>query len=74
MNRLKIQLTTQSDVVEFVRIANTESSSIYLEHGEKFSVDAKSLMGVLYGVSDFKDLYVSCEDVNVLNKFNKFTA
>lgn len=74
MHRLRIYLDTQSDVREFVNIANTfpEDTPVLLEDGTHFTADAKSMMGVMYGKFEFKELYVMSEDVDVLRKFDKF--
>lgn len=74
MHRLRIYLDTQSDVREFVNIANTfpEDMPVLLEDGMHFVADAKSMMGVMYGKLEFAELFVISEDVDVLTKFDKF--
>lgn len=58
MNKIKVVLDTQSDISEFVSIATTIEDPVYLEDGTGFRVNAKSLMGVMYGTCEFNDLYV----------------
>ena len=74
MNRIRVVLDTQTDVTEFVNIANSfpETTHIFLEDGTGFRADAKSLMGVMYGRFEFKELYVLSEDSQLSNKFIKF--
>ena len=72
MNKIKVILDTQTDVREFVNIANSIDSSVYLEDDTGFRVDAKSLLGVMYGISEFESLYVLSDYEHISTKFNKF--
>lgn len=72
MNKIRVALDTQSDVREFVNIANSINSFVYLEDGTGFRVDAKSLLGVMYGMGEFKSLYVLSDYEHISTKFNKF--
>ena len=74
MNKVRVIIDTQSDVAEFVNIANSypEDVSIYLEDGTGFRADAKSLMGVMYGRFEFKELWVISDDSTISTKFIKF--
>lgn len=72
MNKLQIRLDTQSDVSEFVGLANSISYSVYLEDGTGFRADGKSLLGVMYSMLEFKRLYVISDYENLETKFNKF--
>jgi hypothetical protein len=74
MNKIRVVIDTQSDVTEFVSIANTfpETTPVFLEDGTGFRADAKSLMGVMYGRFEFKELWVISDYENLENKFNKF--
>jgi phosphotransferase system HPr-like phosphotransfer protein len=74
MNKIKVVLDTTTDVTEFVNLANTIEEDVFLEDGKQFRADAKSLMGVMYGKFEFKELYVISESDIILNKFNKFIA
>lgn len=72
MNKIKIRLDTQNDIIEFVNIAKEIEEFVALEDGTHFRVNAKSLMGVMYGVHEFNELYVwsDCEKLSSL--FGKF--
>lgn len=72
MNKIKVILDTQSDVTEFVGLATSISDPVYLEDGTGFRANGKSLMGVMYGKFEFKELYVLSDYENLENKFNKF--
>ena len=72
MSKIKVILDTQSDITEFVGIAVSIDENVYLEDGTGFRANAKSLMGVMYGTSEFKDLYVLSENENIASKFRKF--
>ena len=72
MNKIRIALETQTDVREFVNIANSIEEEVFLEDGTRFRADAKSLMGVMYGRFEFKEMYVLSEFPNLTSKFNKF--
>lgn len=72
MNKIRVILDTQSDVREFVNIANTIEEDVYLEDNTNFRADAKSLMGVMYGKFEFKELYVLSDYEMLSNKFVKF--
>lgn len=72
MNKIKVRLDTQSDVSEFVGLATSILEEVFLEDGNKLRVNAKSLMGVMYGTSEFNDLYVLSENEHISSKFIKF--
>ena len=72
MSRLKIVLDTATDVTEFVGLANTITVPVYLEDGNGLVIDAKSLMGVMYGKTEFVNLWVKSDYENLSTKFRKF--
>ena len=72
MSRLKIVLDTATDVTEFVGLANTITVPVYLEDGNGLVIDAKSLMGVMYGKTEFVNLWVKSDYENLTTKFRKF--
>ena len=72
MNRIKVVLDTQSDVSDFVNIATSITEPVYLEDGSGLRVDGKSLLGVMYGTGEFKDLYVLSDNDTISTKFLKF--
>lgn len=65
-------MDTQSDVTEFVTLANTIEEEVFLEDSTLYRVNAKSLMGVMYGVKEFNELYVWSDYDNLSSKFMKF--
>ena len=72
MNKIRVIIDTQSDVREFVNIASTIEEEVFLEDGTHFRADAKSLMGVMYGKVEFKELYVLSDNDMIASKFSKF--
>ena len=72
MNKVRVIIDTQSDVVEFVNIANTIEEDVFLEDGKQFRANAKSLMGVMYGKFEFKELWVLSDHEMLSSKFVKF--
>lgn len=72
MNKIRVVLDTQSDVRDFVNIANTIEQNVYLEDSTNFRADAKSMMGVMYGRFEFKELWVLSESEHLPTKFSKF--
>lgn len=69
---LKIVLDTATDITEFVGLANTITVPVYLEDGNGLVIDAKSLMGVMYGKMEFVNLWVKSDYENLTTKFKKF--
>lgn len=72
MSKIKVILDTESSIKEFVGLASTINEPVYLEDGVGLRVNAKSLMGVMYGTSEFVNLYVISENENIASKFIKF--
>ena len=72
MSKIKVVLDTQSAISEFVQLANTIEERVHLEDGTGFKVNGKSIMGVMYGTSEFKDLYVISDNDTIATKFLKF--
>ena len=72
MNKIKVILDTQKDVSDFVGLATTINEPVFLEDGTGFRVNAKSLMGVMYGTSEFNNLYVISDSDIISSKFIKF--
>ena len=60
--RLKIHLNTQKDVQKLVQIATAVSEDVWLTDADhNLKVSGKSLLGALYTMSDWDDIYVECE-------------
>ena len=72
MNKIQVRLETGKDCAEFVNIANTINEKVFLEDGTGFRADGKSLMGVMYGKHEFKELYVLSDNNSIATKFMKF--
>ena len=72
MNKIRIRLDTQSDIAEFVNIANTIDDPVTIEDGKNYKVNGKSLLGAMYGTTEFKDLYVVSDNDTIATKFLKF--
>lgn len=72
MSKIKVILDTESSINEFVGLASSINEPVFLEDGNGLRVNAKSLMGVLYGTSEFSTLYVISENENIASKFMKF--
>ena len=72
MNKIQVILDTQTDVLEFVNIANTIQEDVFLEDSSLFRANAKSILGVMYGMSEFKELHVLSDCSNLSSKFRKF--
>ncbi len=69
--RMRIRLDTQTDVANFVNIANQIRGNVFLVDNTFNKVNGKSLMGCLYSL-EFNDLYVVLEDETKYNKFTRF--
>ena len=72
MHKIKVVLDTTTDVTNFVNIANSITEPVLLEDGTGFRANAKSLLGVMYGKFEFKDLYVVSDSEQLSNKFMRF--
>lgn len=71
MNRIKVRLDTQSDVIDFVTLANQIPEDVYLLDNSYNKVNGKSLLGCLYSL-EFSELFVESESNKLSNVFNKF--
>lgn len=74
MHRVKVVLDTTSDITSFVNIACSIEEPVYLEDGNGFRANAKSLMGVMYGKFEFKDLWVVSDCATLTTKLMQFIA
>ena len=71
MYKIKITLDTQTQVREFVEIANTIQGEVSLIDNANHCVSAKSIVGCLYSL-EFDEVYVIGDDDNISTKFDKF--
>jgi hypothetical protein len=67
--RVKVELVTNKDAVEFVNIATQISEPVYLVD-ENFRVSAKSLLGALCSM-EWNELWCECER-DIYTKIEKF--
>ncbi|HIQ62537.1 MAG TPA: HPr family phosphocarrier protein [Candidatus Avichristensenella intestinipullorum] len=73
--RLKINLETQTDVLEFCKIASNLDGDIRVvghDHGQECSVNAKSLLGLLYSTT-WNDIWC-VSDNDIYSHISKFAA
>lgn len=68
--RYRIELVTNSDVVEFNRIASTLKGDVLLV-GENMKINAKSLLGTHLARVSWEELYVET-DFDSYSSFSKF--
>ena len=71
MQRNRIQINSDEDIVKLHQIANTFKGNIYVEDLNNCRINAKSLLG-LFATKDFNSLYlVSEEEVpyNIIKDF-----
>lgn len=73
--KMKINLDTQSDVLEFCKIVSNVDGDVRivgLDGGQQVSVNAKSLLGLLYSQT-WNDIW--CESENdIYSHISKFAA
>lgn len=67
--RVKVELITNKDAIEFVNIATQIDEPVYLI-GENFKVSAKSLLGALCSM-EWNELWCECER-DIYTKIEKF--
>lgn len=70
MHRHKIELVTTADIVEFVKIATSETGSVKLVDDTGFCVNGKSLLGAMATV-EWSSLYCVSEN-DIYSKISKF--
>lgn len=58
--KVKIELETMKDVRDFVNIATTVPARVTVTDGAGLTVNAKSMMGMLYSL-EFEDLWCESE-------------
>ena len=62
--RLKINLTTESDVRKLIEVATSVEEDVWLTDSKcNLKVSGKSMLGALYAMSDWawSDIFVECE-------------
>ena len=74
MARMKIELVTQNDVLEFMNIANEADSEVYVEDGSgNLRISARSILGVKMASVEWSDLYAVYSDTSISTKLFKFS-
>ena len=67
--RVRVELDTMTDVIQFVNIATSIKEPVYLV-GEDFRVSAKSLLGARYSM-EWSEIWCECER-DIYTKIEKF--
>lgn len=71
--RSKINLITQTDVLEFVRLAEECQGKVYVENaGSELRISAKSILGVKMASIEWSDLYAVYDDELFTSKILRF--
>ena len=73
--KMKINLDTQSDVLEFCKIVSGVSGEVRVvgvDGGQKVSINAKSLLGLLY-CQTWNDIWCESEQ-DIYSMISKFAA
>lgn len=70
--KIKIKIKTENEILDFVNMMNTFTSKIELS-GDKYTVNAKSIIGVITLKSNDNDLYVNLisSNENEIVRFNR---
>lgn len=61
--RTEIRLETLNDIHKFVEVVSKINSPVYLEDGENFRVNAKSIIGAIASLEWEKLICVSADDI-----------
>lgn len=71
--RVKLNLDTLSKVNEFVSVATTVQSNVYLTNdNHQFVVNAKSMLAAIYSLEWSNGVWLECEDENAYSVFRRF--
>jgi hypothetical protein len=73
--KMKINLETQSDVLEFCKIVSALQGDVRIvgmDGGQQVSVNAKSLLGLLYSQT-WNDIWCEAEN-DIYSSISKFSA
>lgn len=74
MYRVKVVVDTQGQMAEFVSIANKIKEEVNLEDNHGHRVNAKSLLGCLYSLVEFDEVFVTSNYDKLSNDFRNFLA
>lgn len=71
--RVKLNLDTMRKINEFVGVATTVQSNVYLTNdNHQFVVSAKSLIAAIYSLEWAEGVWLECEDENAYSVFRQF--
>lgn len=71
--RVKLNLDTMKKVNEFVRVATTVQSDVFLTNdNHQFVVNAKSMIAALYSLEWSDGIWLECADTNAYSLFRQF--
>jgi hypothetical protein len=71
--RVKLNLDTMKKINEFVGVATTVQSNVYLTNdSHQFVVNAKSLIAAIYSLEWAEGVWLECEDENAYSVFRQF--
>lgn len=71
--RVKLNLDTMKKVNDFVGVAATVQSNVYLTNdNHQFVVNAKSMIAALYSLEWADGIWLECEDENAYSIFRQF--
>lgn len=70
--KVRINLDTVSDIANFVLIASTVSSEVFLTSKRGLKVNGKSFLGVAHA-QEFDELWCECEE-DIYNKIQIFVV
>jgi hypothetical protein len=71
--RVKLNLDTMKKVSDFVGVATTVQSNVYLTNdNHQFVVNAKSMIAALYSLEWSEGIWLECEDENAYSLFRLF--
>lgn len=68
--KAQIELETQTDVMNFVKIATEIEEDVTVTDGDGLRVNGKSLMGMLYAL-EFNELWCECQ-VDIYQKIKNY--
>ena len=71
--RVKLNLDTMRKVNDFVRVATTVQSDVFLTNdSHQFVVNAKSMIAALYSLEWSDGIWLECADDNAYSLFRQF--
>lgn len=71
MHKVKISLNTQSDIKQFVKLAQSIPEEVCLIDNANHCVNAKSIIGCLYSI-EFDETFVVSDNPMISTTFREF--